>query len=74
MAFFIRKNKFLEQIIKGIELEASNNYKDAANQAFRALDESYKNLVRDGKLSGKQTAYYGEVVEKYRRQMEHFHH
>lgn len=68
------KNKQLNAIIQKIEMNASNNYKDAAQDGLRELEEVLKELEAAGTVSGKQKEYYEERLAVFQKQMEKFTH
>lgn len=68
------KNEQLDMLIGRIQVNASNNYKDAAQQNFREFEAKFTELSEAGKLSEKQIAYYQEKVEGFRVQMKNFTH
>ena len=64
----------LDAIIQRIEMNASNNYKDAAQSCLRELEAAFKDLEDAGKLSEKQKAYYQEKLSSFQIQMKNFTH
>lgn len=70
----IGKNKQLEELIGRIENNASNNYKDAAQQAFLEYEAVLKELTEAGKLSDKQKAHYDTQLAAYKERMQNFTH
>lgn len=70
----IGKNKQLDEIIQGIEMNQSNNYKDAAQQGLKELEAGFEELKASGKLSEKQVVYYEERLETFRKEMKEFTH
>lgn len=52
----------LEGYISDIESNMANNYKDAAQQAYKGLIENFERLDAEGKLNEKQKAYYGGII------------
>lgn len=70
----IGKNKQLEEIIGRIENNASNNYKDAAQQALWDYEAALEQLKSEGKLSDKQKAYYEKQLAAYKVRMQKFTH
>lgn len=59
----IGKNKQLEAAIARLQMNMSNNYKDAAQADYKELVELYEELVTKGGLSDKQKSYYKEVID-----------
>lgn len=70
----IGKNKQLEAAIARLEMNMSNNYKDAAQEDYKALLDLYCELRDKGALSEKQTTHYKSVVEEYSVKMENYTH
>ena len=70
----IGKNKNLEIIIQSVEMNLSNNYKDAAQSSLKEFETTYKELEEAGKLNAKQKAYYGDKLSSFRMQMKNFTH
>ena len=70
----IGKNKALEAAITKLQMNMSNNYKDAAQEDYKALITLYGELANQGCLSDKQKGYYKEVVEEYRVKMKDYTH
>lgn len=68
------KNKQLDAIITRIEMNASNNYKDAAQAALREYEELLQTLLESNKLSEKQKVYYEEKLENFKQEMKNFTH
>ena len=70
----IGKNKQLEEAIARVDMNMSNNYKDAAQDDYRALIDLYRELTERGILSLKQREYYKDVIEEYSVKMENYTH
>lgn len=70
----IGKNKQLEEAIQRIEMNAANNYKDAAQASLREYEALLQKLQVDNILSEKQKIYYGEKLENYKNDMKNFTH
>lgn len=70
----IGKNKELEAVIRRLQSNCENNYKDAAQENLKELESLYATLRESGKLSEKQIRYYGEVLQTYQEQMKKFTH
>ena len=64
----------LEDVIRRMESNISNNYKDAAQGNLKEFSECYESLCAEGKLSEKQKARYGSLLEDYRARMKQFTH
>lgn len=70
----IGKNKQLEAAIARVEMNMSNNYKDAAQEDYRELMELYRKLEVSNALPDKQKEYYKGVIEEYSIKMENYTH
>ena len=70
----IGKNKQLETAIAKLEMNMSNNYKDAAQADYKALLDLYIELRDGSKLSDKQKDYYKGLIEEYSIKMENYTH
>ena len=70
----IGKNKQLEEVIARIENNASNNYKDAAQQALSEYESVLQELKTAGKLNDKQVAHYDGQLAAYKERMQKFTH
>ena len=68
------KNKQLEEIIMRIEMNASNNYKDAAQAAFKEYEELLQSLLAENKLPARQKEYYKARQESFKQEMKNFTH
>lgn len=68
------KNQELEELLGKMQMNVSNNYKDAAQECLKALEERFHELERNGKLNGKQKVYYEEQLSLYREKMKNFTH
>lgn len=76
LAFLKRfgKNKELESVIRKLQSNCENNYKDAAQANLKEFETVYTHLRENGELSSKQILYYEEILKQYREQMEKFTH
>ena len=68
------KNKQLEEIITRIEMNASNNYNDAAQAAFKEYEELLQSLLAENKLPARQKEYYKARQEGFQQEMKNFTH
>ena len=66
--------KAMDDIIKHIDANMSNNYKDAAQANFREFEELYNKLCEQGVLKEKVKTAYGEKLAEYRTKMQGFTH
>lgn len=70
----IGKNKQLEAAVTRLQMNMSNNYKDAAQADYKELMDLYGELVAKGSLSDKQKSYYKKVIEDYSVKMKDYTH
>ncbi len=68
------KNKQLNELIKRIEMNMSNNYKDAAQADLKAFEEAFGTLKTEGVLSEMQKAYYEVRLADFKERMKQFTH
>lgn len=68
------KNKQLDAVIQKIEMNASNNYKDAVQSGLREFQETLRELEEAGKVRGRQKDYYEERLAAFQEQMKAFTH
>ena len=68
------KNKQLEAAIAKLQMNMSNNYKDAAQENYKALIDLYVELRDKGTLTDKQKDYYKNFIEEYSVKMQNYTH
>ena len=68
------KNKKMEAAIARLQMNMSNNYKDAAQADYRELMDLYAQLIDKGSLSDRQKEYYKGVIEDYSVKMKNYTH
>lgn len=71
---FLSRNKELDEIIKKLQLNCSNNYKDNAQANFKEFTTRFEQLKSQGKLSGKKLGYYEKIKEEYEEKLKGFSH
>lgn len=71
---FRKTNDELEALVSSAENNASNNYKDAAQEDFKAFLAKLEELEKSGALNEKQTAYYAEIKSRLQVELRGFHH
>lgn len=69
-----RKNKDLDAIIQRIQMNVSNNYKDAAQQNLAEFENALKDLEASGTLDSTLQAYYEDILQNLKTQMKNFTH
>ncbi|MCQ2518725.1 MAG: hypothetical protein MJ119_08200 [Lachnospiraceae bacterium] len=72
--FKSKYDKALDEIIARIDMNMSNNYKDAAQSNFTEFEKSFTEMKESGLLKEKSVAKYGEILENYRRKLEGYTH
>lgn len=71
------KNKYekdLDEIIKKIDMNMSNNYKDAAQANLKEFEEAFERYKNNGGLGEKSVLKYQEILEGYREKMKGYTH
>ena len=68
------KNKQLEAAIAKLQMNMSNNYKDAAQMDYKELIDLYVELRDKGTLTDKQKDYYKSLIEEYSVKMQNYTH
>lgn len=71
---FKTRESSLEGLITEIESNMANNYKDAAQSAFKELIERFDELMNAGKLNDKQKAFYSDIIERYKSKLQGYSH
>lgn len=71
---FSKTHKELEFILMKLHANASNNYKDAAQDNYREYLQKLEMLKQTGKLTKRQMAYYEECSRKLESEMKHYSH
>ena len=67
-------NKELEAILSELRMNASNNYKDLAKQAFNAFTQRFRELKEAGSLTEKQLTHYEAELERLQEDMKGYSH
>lgn len=68
------KNKQLEDIIESIQMNLSNNYKDAAQMDLKEFETVLKELSESGELGKGQKSYYEVTLSEFQQSMKNFTH
>lgn len=69
-----KKNKELEEIIQHLQMNLSNNYKDAAQLNLKEFETALKQLEASGKISEANKSYYETMLAEFKGQMKNFTH
>ena len=67
-------NKQLDALITSVKNNASNNYKDAAQEAVECLERKINEFWENGQLSEKKKLEYSARLTRYKRELEGFTH
>ena len=68
------KNNALEDVLQRLNMNMSNNYKDAAQSNLKEFEELFTELSNSGKLNEKQKSKYGEILKEYKEKMKEYSH
>lgn len=71
---FGKKNKNLEELILRLHANASNNYKDAAQENYRQFLTLFEEYKQNGTLKPKQISYYHDINEQLKAEMKNYTH
>ncbi len=69
-----KKNAQLEIILQKIQMNMSNNYKDAAQENLKEFQKVFQEYLDANKLDEKQKEYYQEKLSNLLVQMKHYTH
>lgn len=69
-----QKNKQLDAILQRIEMNVSNNYKDAAQSGLKDFETELRRLEETGRIKEKAKDYYEERLSSLKEQMKNFTH
>ncbi len=72
--FKSKAEKELEEIIKSLKMNMSNNYKDNAQSNLKELEEAFVRLRESGALKGKACMNYEAILADYREKMKGYSH
>lgn len=67
-------NKQLNELLKRIQMNFENNYKDAAQLNLKEYKELLSELEESGKIKENSRQYYEDKLQYYQEQMEKFTH
>ncbi len=70
----MKTNKRLEEILTRLHMNASNNYKDAAQANLKEFESALKEMEDVGQLSEAQKNYYREKLSVFEKEMKNFSH
>lgn len=67
--FKSKYEKELLGIISRLEMNMSNNYKDAAQSNLKELEETFGEFCEQGKIKDKTRENFEKKIEEYRQKM-----
>lgn len=68
------KNNSLEDVILRLNMNMSNNYKDASQSNLKEFEELFTELKDSGKLNEKQKKRYEDLLNEYKGKMKNYSH
>lgn len=74
---FVKKTgkiKQLEKIIQELEMNMSNNYKDAAQEDFKKLESALDEMEAAGGISEAQLSYYRQRLSSFKQKLKNYTH
>jgi len=75
MSFFRSKyQRELDSVISAIEMNMSNNYKDAAQENLKKLEDLFEQFKTEGKLKEKEIAVYDSLISTYKSKLKGYTH
>lgn len=75
LLFLKSKNeKVLEEILSRIDMNMSNNYKDAAQSAFAEFKSAFAKMKGEGLLKDKKVTYYDSLINEYEEKLHGYTH
>ena len=70
----VKKNKDIEQLLKILEMDAANNYKDAVQEDIKRIETEIASQESIGKLKEKKKKHYEDILNGLKSQYQHFTH
>lgn len=70
----IGAGKELDSIIQKIQMNLSNNYKDAAQLNLKEFEAALKYFEENNKITEKQKIFYTEKLSSFKNEMKNFTH
>lgn len=68
------EEKLLDSIIKRVEVNMQNNYKDNAQSAFAEFEAAFESYRTSGKLKGKSLEKYTAIHDEYAEKLKGYTH
>lgn len=72
--FKTSEEKMLDSIVKRIEVNMQNNYKDNAQEAFVEFKKAFESYKISGRLKGKSLDKYNLIYDEYSKKLEGYTH
>lgn len=72
--FGLKKNRELEGLLESVNMNCSNNYKDAAKMDYETFWKRLEELRSSGSISEKAFAYYEKEGNKLQGKMKNYNH
>jgi len=69
-----KSGKELDRIIAEITMNMQNNYKDAAQSAFKELEQRFNELAETGELTESQKSEYGVKIASFKERLKAYSH
>jgi len=67
-----KENKPMEAVLFSLQMNMSNNYKDATLADMAKLENLFEALRKNGELSEKQLVHYAEVIDEWKAKTKNF--
>lgn len=64
----------LDQLLESVQMNSSNNYKDAAKADYEKFWTTLEKLKKEAAISGRTIAYYEREGNKWQGAMKNYHH
>ncbi len=74
MIFRNKAEKNIEEIIASLEMNMSNNYKDAAQESLQELQEKLAEYTEQGAIKKAKLQKYENVANEYSQRLQGFTH
>lgn len=72
LSFGNKENKPLEAVLFSLQMNMSNNYKDATLSDMAKLEALFETLRKNGELSEKQMVHYAEIIDEWKEKTKGF--
>ena len=66
--------KLLDEKLDRIQKNFENNYKDAAQDALRELEEKFSELTAQGALNESQRTSYASILDEFKTKLKSYSH